>query len=148
MLQYDAETVATEPADQIADPPGAAEPAADLDEHRVGRLIAEDVVDHRHVVDADREECRRAPSALIGRDDLVDRFAQPAFVEMAGEFVVVGQALEAHLLRLAVADRADDAEHDLRPAGIVALGPSALVDPDEPAGSVTQAIPPAERRLA
>ena len=105
MRQGDAETVAAEPADQIADPQAGVEPAADFDQHGIGRLVAEHVVDHRHVVDADRQERRRAARALIGGDDLVDRFAQPALVEMAGQLVVIGEPLEPRLLRLAVADR-------------------------------------------
>ena len=75
----------------------------------------------------------RAVGALIGGDDLVDRLAQPALVEMPGQLVVIRQLFEPALLRLAVADRADDAEHDPRPARALALRPAALMHPDEDA---------------
>src|SRR5712691_8193614 len=106
------------------------------------------VVDHRHVVDADREERGRAAGALIGRDDLVDGFAQPALVEMTGQLVKIRQALEARLLRLAVADPADDAEHEKRPPHAIASRLAALVHPDKPAGAVAQTVLAVERRLA
>src|SRR5216683_602410 len=131
MLQDGAETVAAEPADRIADTQAAIEPTAHFDQHRIGRLMAEHVVDHRHVVESDRQERGRAVGALIGGDDLVDRFAQPALVEMTGQLVVIRQPLEARLLRLAVADRTDDSEHDLRSTRIITSRPAALVYPDK-----------------
>ena len=148
MRQDDAETVAAEPADQIADAQAAVEPPADFDQHAIGRLIAEHVVDHRHVVDSDRQERGRAVGALIGGDDLVDRFAQPGLVEMTGQLVVIRQPLEARLLRLAVADRTDDSEHDRRSTRIITTRPAALVHPDEAAFGVAQAVFAVERILA
>ena len=65
MRQDDAEAVAAEPADQVADAQASVEPAADLDQHGVGRLVAKCVVDHRHVVDPDRQEGGRGLLALI-----------------------------------------------------------------------------------
>ncbi len=146
--QHDPETIAAEATNYVADPHAGVEPAADLDQHRIGRLIAEHVVDRRHVVDADRQECRRAMRALIGGDDLVDRLAQPRLVEMAGQLVVVGEPFEPILLRLAVADGADNAAHDARPAFVVAGRPAALVHPHKGPFGIAQAVLAVEGALA
>ncbi len=114
----------------------------------IGRFIAEHVVDHRHVVDADRQKRGGAFRALVRGDDLVDRLAQPALVEMTGQFVVIGQPFEPRLLDFAVADRADEAEHGLRPAGGVALGAAALMHPDKTPAGVAQPVFAVERGLA
>ena len=67
---------------------------------------------------------------------------------MAGELVVVGEMLEPLLLRLALGDGAQHAEHPLRPAGVVELGGAALVQPGEAAVGETHAILDVERRAA
>src|SRR5439155_24910699 len=87
----------------------------------------------------------RALGALVGDNNLVDRLAQPALVEVTGQLIVIGQPFEARLLRLAVANRADDAEHDLRPPGIVAPRLAALVHPEKIPRGVAQAILAVER---
>ncbi len=140
MRQDDAEPVAAKPPDQVADPQATVEPAADFDQNGVGHLIAEQIVDHGHAVDADRQKSRRIGRALIGGDDLIDRLAQAALVEMAGQLVVVGELLETALLRLAVADCANHPEHTLRPSGVVALRAPALMDPGEDAAGAAHPV--------
>ena len=78
--------------------------------------------------------------ALIGGDDLVDRLAQPALVEMAGQLVVIGELLQTTLLRFAIADRANHPEHALRPPGIVALRPAALMHPGKDAAGAAHPV--------
>ena len=148
MLQGGPETVAAEPADRIGDAQAAVEPTADLDQYGVGCFIAENVVDHRHVVDADRQKGGRTAGALIDCDDLVDRLAQPALVEMARQLVEIRKPFEARLLRLAIANSADHAEHELWPTGVVPSRSAALLHPDKAARGITQAILAVEQALA
>ncbi len=55
MREDDAETVAADAADDVADAQAAVETAADLDQNLIGGVITERVVDGRELVDADRE---------------------------------------------------------------------------------------------
>ena len=59
---------------------------------------------------------------------------------MAGQLVVIRELLQAILLRLAVADRANHPEHAVRPPGIVALRPPALMDPGKDAAGAAHPV--------
>jgi hypothetical protein len=138
--QQHAETIAVQPPDLVADAHAGIKPAADLDQHRIGRRDADRRVDRAHVIDADREEHRMAGRAIVGGDHAVDRLAQAGAVEVTGQLVVAGELLDPALLGLAVGDRADHAEHLLRPAGGVAQRAAALMHPSETAVGIAQPI--------
>ena len=106
MRQQDAEPVAAQPADQVADPDASVEPAADLDQHGIGRLAADGVVDRAHAVDADRKKRGRARRPLAGGESPVDRLAQAAAIEVAGQLVVTGEVLDPAVLNSRVGGRA------------------------------------------
>jgi len=126
--EHDAEAVAADAADDVADAQAAVEPLADLDDDGVGRLVAVGVVDGAELVDADGEIGAGRAGAQAAGDDLVERLAQALFVEVASELVVMRELLEALLDRLA---RGDEAEHALDAHGLAArrLGRAAIVHP-------------------
>ena len=131
--QHDAEAVAADAADDVAHPEAAVETLAHRDDHRIGGLVAERVVDRGELVDADGEIRTDAARAQARGDDVIERLAQPLLVEVAGELVVIGGVLEAQLLRLTAGDEAPDAVHAHRPAGLVEHGRAAVMHPGEAA---------------
>ena len=148
MRQNDAEPVAADAADHVADPQATVEPLADLDDHLVAGLVAEHVVDAGELVDADREIGPGKAGARAVREHVVERLAQPLLVEMAGELVVIGEMLETLLLRLALRDGAQHAEHAARAPDRVELGRAALVQPGEAAVAEADAVLDVERGAA
>ncbi len=148
MGQHDAEAVAAHPADHVADAQAAVEPVSHLDDHLIGDLVAEDVVDAGELVDADREIGPGEAGARAVREHVVERFAQPLLVEMAGQVVVIREPLETLLLRLPLRDDAQHAEHAGRPPEAVELGGAALVQPGEAAVAEPDAVFDVERGAA
>ncbi len=79
---------------------------------------------------------------------MIEHFAQPLLVEVAGEIVVIRQELEPLLLRLAGGDEPHDAAQPLGPADVVELGGAAIVQPAEAAALKPHAIFAIERQAA
>ncbi len=93
--QQDAEAIAADASEGVVAADAALEPPADLDENGIGRLVAEGVIDHRHVVDADDEIGARNRRRGAAADDVVDGVAQSQLVGKPGQFVEIRQLLKA-----------------------------------------------------
>ncbi len=131
MRQDDAEAVAADAADHVACAQALIEPVPDLDQHLVGGLVTEGVIDGRELVDADREIGAGVAGAEARGEEMIEDLAQPLLVEVAGELVVIGAMLETLLLVLARGDEAQHAEQALRPADAVELRRAAIMQPGE-----------------
>ncbi len=145
MGEDDTETVAAHAPDDVTHAQPAVEPAPDLDDDLVGGLVAEHLVDAGELVDPYREIGAGKPGAHALHEHVIERLAQPLLVEMAGEFVVIGQVLEPLLLRFAHGDVAQHAEHSLRPPDRVEFGRAALAEPGEGAVADPDAVLDIER---
>ncbi len=104
--QHRAEPVAADPADDVAGAQAAVEPLADRQQNAVGDLVAEGLVDQRHLVNADHQIGALDAIALAVVERVVERLAQPRSIVMAGQIVVVGVVVEPRVVALAVAHRA------------------------------------------
>src|SRR5262249_7331853 len=120
--------VAADPPDRIALAETFGETLADLDNDGIGRLVAEGIVDHRHIVDADGE-IGAGHWVHRGTDGLLDRRAQPWLVEMAGQLIEMRQLLEPELGRLAHRDDAQHAKDAGDTAAGIAYRAAAILDP-------------------
>jgi hypothetical protein len=116
------------------------ESLADLDDHLIGGLVAEGVVDGPQLVDTDGEIGSRHARAQARGHGLAQRLAQARAIEMPGELVVIGEPFQPLLLYLAVGDQAEHAHQAARRAGGIELGSAAILDPDRGTLVVVQPI--------
>jgi len=135
-----AELITAHPADHVGGTHETVQTLAHGRDHRVGRLVAEGVGDHRELVDADGQVEPIDTVAPIVGDGVIDGLAQPRAVVVAGELVVVGLVLETGLVLLTAGDDAQCAGQALRLALSVQHHRAALVHPAILAVALTHAV--------
>ena len=140
LRQHDAEAVAAEAADHVAGAHEAVEALAHRHQDGVADLVAVGAVDEGELVDADHQERAGGREAAREAERLLQLLAQARLVEMAGEVVVIGGALQARLGLLALGDDAQGARHGLGDAGAAHLREAAVVHPHHLAVAGAQAV--------
>ncbi|MGY2931632.1 hypothetical protein ACVWZ6_001234 [Bradyrhizobium sp. GM6.1] len=134
VLQDQAELVAGEAAEHVAAAQARANARGDVEDHGVGNVEAEGLVDTREMIDADQHEGRgRAETGRL-LDGLGQRGDQMRAIELAGQRIEPGQLrqfLVAGMAFIVDADGADRTHRATVGAGEPAAG---LLDPDHGIG--------------
>ena len=129
LAEDDAEAVAADAADDIAGAQQAVEALAHRQQHGIADLRPEGVVDDGELVDADHQKGAGNLRAAVVFDGVLQRLAQAHVIEMAGELVEAGHALQARLVLLARRDQAQAAHQALRHAVAGADHAAAVMHP-------------------
>lgn len=107
-VQQDGELVAGEACQHRAARQAVAQPAGEIRQQLVARLMAEAVVDPLEVIDVDQEQAE--PGLAVTGKALLEAADEKRPVAEAGEVIGIGQSLDMLLRQLAVGDVFVDAD--------------------------------------